>query len=143
MSVEANITLVQKLGQSMAEGDWETFFSCYADDVVWSVGGGPEESLIPFFGTYRGIDEIRQCVQVAADQPLQPTDYVVTDVYGSEDRVFAVGHSSYRMEPTGHEFTTPHIIAFRLRDGKIVEQQRLMDTAKFHIAYAEYLAGEH
>jgi uncharacterized protein len=60
--------------------------------------------------------------------------YTVSEFIAKDDRVVAVGQTSWRNKRTGKTFDTPKIDLWRMRDGKAVEFAEYYDTAKIFAA---------
>jgi hypothetical protein len=57
MNEQENTRLVQRAYQSIQAGDFQVLLDSFAEDVQWQL---PEMENVPFAGTWRGREGIRQ-----------------------------------------------------------------------------------
>lgn len=96
-------------------GDFQTFFSLYADDAVYRVAGN---NLVS--GVHRGRDEIQRFFQRLGEVTEGTMNVEVLDVLGSDDRAVMI----FRVTATrqGKSLDDTGTMAFRLNEeGKFVE----------------------
>ena len=121
MSISQNVETCKKGYAAFAAGDVETVMSLYDDDVEWVVPGNSTVS-----GTYRGKAEVTELFAKVAEQPFTttPSRFLADgDVVVILTQVTAGGESA------------PQADVATFRDGKIVKEQNLGDTAMFERVY--------
>ena len=108
-----HIDLLRKSDEAMAAEDLETFFGCYADDVVIHVGG--HSSLA---GTYKGKDQMQslfgQFMQHAGTFTFESHGYLADDEHG-----VVLQRSHY--EKDGNRLDSDEVFVCHFRDGRISE----------------------
>ena len=121
MSTSQNVETCKKGYAAFAAGDVETVLSYYDDDVEWVVPGNSTVS-----GTYRGKAALTELFAKLAEQSVTttPSRFLADgDVVVILTQVTAGGESA------------PQADVATFRDGKIVKEQNLGDTAMLERVY--------
>ncbi len=124
MSVEANKQILLKMYKASAEGDFETYLSCLADDVAYTITGEHK-----FGRTFHGKqDMIDNLFAPLADVFDGVVVMHIGNMIGEGDFVAFEGRGEARTK-SGMPYNNTYCIVARFRDGKISELREYMDTA--------------
>jgi len=121
MSTSQNIETAKKGYAAFAAGDLETAMSDLDDNVEWVVLGNSTVS-----GTYRGKAEVTELFAKVAEQSFTTTP----SRFLADDDVVVV-----LTQVTAGGESAPQADVATFRDGKIVKEQNLGDTAMFERVY--------
>ena len=127
MSVSANRQLVERWYQALADGDFETIFAMYADDVVYNmVGNTPVSGRI--YGKEaccNGMIGQKLLEKLVPEQMQFAREWTIVAAEG--DRVVGLMKGG---GPTrdGHNYEQTYCEIFTIRNGKIVEMHNFFDT---------------
>ena len=121
MSTSQNIETAKKGYAAFAAGDLETAMSDLDDNVEWVVLGNSTVS-----GTYRGKAEVTELFAKVAEQSFTTTP----SRFLADDDVVVV-----LTQVTAGGESAPQADVVTFRDGKIVKEQNLGDTAMFERVY--------
>jgi ketosteroid isomerase-like protein len=83
---------------------------------------------LEFTSRRRGRDEITSYLR-GLSETFEMIHYTVNFYVAEDDRVVAVGSTSWRNRQTGQAFETPKADIVRFKDGKITEFFEIYDTA--------------
>ncbi|TQC48650.1 hypothetical protein EEB14_13925 [Rhodococcus sp. WS4] len=112
MSVtETNRRIVTEMYEAGQRGELETFFGHVADDVVLT-----EPAYLPYGGTYRGAEAVREVFGVIAGY-LDMNSLTIDRLVADEDHVFAILDSN--QIATGERIMLTELSI--LREGKVAE----------------------
>ncbi|MFD6063245.1 nuclear transport factor 2 family protein [Rhodococcus wratislaviensis] len=112
MSVtETNRRIVTEMYEAGQRGELETFFGHVADDVVLT-----EPAYLPYGGTYRGAEAVREVFGVIAGY-LDMNSLTIDRLVADEDHVFAILSSN--QIATGERIMLTELSI--LREGKVAE----------------------
>ena len=130
---ERNLASAKEMIKYVTAGDYEAVAKSHTPDCVWRIGYGAAADIIPFFGEFHGHEGIFQCVGAVPTSHFEPTGWEIDRMFASGDRVFMFGTASYRMKPTGEEFTTLQAYESVINeDGLATEMTRMVDTAVYY-----------
>ena len=121
MSTSQNIETAKKGYAAFAAGDLETTMSDLDDNVEWVVLGNSTVS-----GTYRGKAEVTELFAKVAEQSFTTTP----SRFLADDDVVVV-----LTQVTAGGESAPQADVVTFRDGKIVKEQNLGDTAMLERVY--------
>ena len=109
---ETNKAIVQRINDSLLDGDFEPFLAACADDVRWTIVGEPP---------LNSKDAIRKFIaSMSKDHPEGP-QFTVDDVFGEGD--FVAAHGPMKMkDKDGKLGSYRYCDIYRFRGGKIIEQ---------------------
>jgi ketosteroid isomerase-like protein len=128
----SNIELVQSLYAAFKRGDIGAIIGALAPDVSWHTHGRPED--YPTLGPRKGPQAVQQFfATVAAEQTA--VDFSPREIFGSGDRVCALGHYDWIVRKTGRKAGSDWVHVFTVRNGKITTFDEFTDTAQFAAAY--------
>ena len=128
----ANIAFVQSLYAAFGRGDIATIVTGLAADVDWEVTGRRQD--YPMFGSWKGPAGVQKFFQGVAEHE-EATDFSPRDFFAAEDRVFVLGHYSWKIRKTGRAVASDWVHIFTIRNGKVVKFKEFNDTAQFAEAY--------
>jgi uncharacterized protein len=130
MSRQESKQVVKDLYAAFGRGDITSVLELIAEDVVWRLPG----TVPDYSGTYEGqtsvvnfFEELNSTVEIEGFEPL--------DFVAEGDRVLVTGWSRGRVKSTGRMFDNHWVMAFNVRDGKIIKFEEYADT--------QVLAGAH
>lgn len=123
MSGQESEQVVKDLYAAFGRGDIVTVLTLIADDVVWRLPG----TVPDYSGTYEGqtsvanlFEKLKSTVEI---EGFEPRDFVADG-----DRVLVTGWSRGRVKSTGRMFDNHWVMAFSVRDGKIIKFEEYADT---------------
>lgn len=111
----ANVKVIQKYFDSLAQGDLETLGSLFADDVIWHQPGqgqlsGTYEGKQALFGLFGKFMEISQgSFRITGVESLMENGNLVTAVL------------SFAAQKPGHQIAMSGVDLMRIENGKIKE----------------------
>ena len=117
--------VVARAYAALDSDDLEAFLAFFAEDAIVRY---PAAGLLPYGGTWRGVDKIRRFLDVH-DETEEIVVLQVRTVEAAGSRVFARGRFVGRSKRTDHEWRTDFIHAFGVADGLIVGWDAFFDTA--------------
>jgi len=127
----ANITLVQSLYAAFGRGDVATIVAAMTPDVDWILTGRREDH--PLFGARKGVAKVEEFFKTLAE--LQESiAFTPKEFYGSDDRVFALGHYIWKIRKNGRQADSDWCHVFTVKGGKVTKFQEFTDTAQFAAA---------
>jgi uncharacterized protein len=128
----ANVAFVQSLYAAFKRGDIATIVKGLAADVDWEVNGRRKD--YPLLGIWKGPAEVQKFFQGVAEHE-EATAFLPRDFFAAEDRVFVLGHYSWKIRKTGRAVASDWVHVFTIRNGKVVKFKEFNDTAQFAEAY--------
>ena len=104
----------------------------FADDCTVEIAGAPE---VPYAGTYRTRAELagffQQLGETVTISLFEPREY-----FADGDRVVTLGRYAGKVNRTDAAFEADWVMAWTLRDGKIVGMQEIADPAALRKGFA-------
>jgi ketosteroid isomerase-like protein len=128
----SNVEIVRGIYESFARGDLPGVLATFADDADVEFIG---PSAIPFAGRYRGARGMGEAVGKFLET-CDVLDFGPDEFHPDGDFVAVLGREHCRCKATGHEWRTPLVETFVVRDGKVRQFRCLFDTALVAKAYA-------
>ena len=123
MSRQESKRVVKDLYAAFGRGDITTVLALIAEDVVWRLPG----TVPDYSGTYEGqtraanfFEKLKSTVEI---EGFEPRDFVAEG-----DRVLVTGWSRGRVKSTGRMFDNRWVMAFSVRDGKIIKFEEYADS---------------
>jgi ketosteroid isomerase-like protein len=130
MSRQESKQVVKDLYAAFGRGDITSVLALIAEDVVWRLPG----TVPDYSGTYEGqtsvvnfFEKLSSTVEI---EGFEPRDYVA-----ESDRVLVAGWSRGRVKSTGRMFDNRWVMAFSVRDGKIIKFEEYADTQALAAAH--------
>jgi steroid delta-isomerase-like uncharacterized protein len=130
MSVDDNIEVVRKLGETLTQRDWAAFETLFAEDCEWKD--------VPSGRTIRGVEELVEACRaftigfpdfsVESERLIGQGDLVAIEwsARGTHDGPLASPDGGL-VEPTGRSFARTGVAIVEVRDGKIVSYRDYFD----------------
>jgi ketosteroid isomerase-like protein len=104
----------------------------FADEFNFNVAGAPE---VPYAGTYRNRAELASFFQQLGENVtisfFEPREYFVNG-----DRVVTLGYYEGKVNRNDVPFAADWVMAWTVRDGKIVGMQEISDPAQLRKGFA-------
>ena len=129
-----NVQIVKKIYESFAAGDMEASMRDMDDHIVWKHPG--VNTSIPFAGTFKGHEGVRQFFSIAM-KTLEVLDQRVNDFVASGDKVVALGYEHMRVIKTGKDYESNWAHVYTFKDGKVIKFEEFIDTAELAAAFDE------
>jgi len=121
----SNIDVVRSTFDRAAEGDMEGGLAAYAQDVEWH-----EPEGAPFGGVYHGVQELVDRLITPLMEEVPDFATTAEQFIADGDTVVVVARMGGTVKATGATFSTPLVVVYEVRDGKITRVQTFSDTAK-------------
>jgi ketosteroid isomerase-like protein len=128
----ANIAFVQSLYAAFSKGDIATIIAGLAADVDWGVNGRRKD--YPLLGSWKGSADVQKFFQGVAEHE-EATEFSPREFFAAEDRVFVLGHYSWKIRKTGRAVASDWVHIFTIRNGRVAKFREFNDTAQFAEAY--------
>ncbi len=128
MSTKENLELVKRGYELFAKGDIPGLLEMQADDVVWEIGTGAGEGIVPHLGTYRGRDGVGKFFQIYGGA-VEVQEFEAREFLADGDKVVVLGHAKEKAKPTGKTYEFDWTMVFTVRDGKTTAMRSFSDTA--------------
>jgi uncharacterized protein len=124
MGTEENAELVRRGYEAFSAGDMETLRGIFGEDAVWHVPGNS-----PLSGRKEGRDAILAYFEELGTRSGGQLKVTLQDVVAGENHTVGLQHN--QAENNGRSLDVDGAIAFRIRDGKIIEGREFYaDTAQ-------------
>lgn len=124
---------VQGFYGALGEGNVETAFSFFSEDVEWRLVGS---SNIPYFGTYHGIAGVQEFFSRHDEhehiENLQPLEFLE-----GKNSVTVLGTETCRAKATNKTFDAEWAHIISVHEGKITRFLEYIDTAPMEAAYKQ------
>jgi ketosteroid isomerase-like protein len=128
----ANITFVQGLYAAFGRGDIATIINGLTSDVDWDVNGRRKD--YPLLGNWKGKGAVEEFFRGVVEHE-EASEFSPREFFAAEDRVFVLGHYSWKIRKTGRTAASDWVHVFTIRDGKVARFREFNDTAVFAEAY--------
>lgn len=129
----SNVQIVQGGYNDFLTGNVDGVLNRFADDFTFTTPGAPE---IPYAGTKRTREELAAFFSDLAGHvtfsAFEPREYVEQG-----DRVVALGRYAGKVNRSEHPFDTEWAMAWRIRDGKVVEFVEYTDVSDIRKGFVE------
>jgi ketosteroid isomerase-like protein len=121
-----NVQIVQDGYTDFLTGNVEGVLNRFADDFTFTVPGAPD---IPYAGTKRTREELalffRDLGEKVTFSTFEPREFVAAG-----DQVVALGRYAGKVNESNHPFDNGWAMAWRIRDGKVVEFTEYSDVSE-------------
>lgn len=135
MSATETRRVAEKWFEALPKGDVETIISCLDPDVEWinyRVWPGLKK-LMPWIGTYRGIDQVLATFKIFLDLVEVEKEEVVRLIVDGEEAAGVI-HEISLVKETGMRFEIEFIQWLTVRNGKIVRWKSYTDCTPILVA---------
>ena len=130
MGVQENLEIVKAGYAAFGRGDLPGLLALLSEDVEWIIPG----EGTPLAGNYRGHSGVAKFFQTLASTTdildFQPREFVADG-----DRVLVIGFESSKVKATGRPVETNWVMAFTVRNGKVVAFREYGDTQAWANAF--------
>lgn len=127
-----NIDIVRAGYGDFLSGNIPGVIERFADEFDFTVAGAPE---VPYARTYRNPADLmtffQQLNETITMSVFEPREY-----FANGDRVLALGHYEGKVNRNDAPFAADWVMAWTLRDGKIVSMQEISDPAQLRRGFA-------
>jgi hypothetical protein len=122
---ETSIAVAREFHGAVVRGDIPAVFDLLDPQIEWRA---PES--LPWGGTFRGHDGVRELFAIFFDQPPEyGLRREVLEHVGSGERVFVLVRLFGRRQGGEGEFEVPEVHVLTIRNGKVVDLESTYDTA--------------
>ena len=125
MDEPENARLVQRAYERMASGDLDSLDNLFDAEIEWRL---PAMGHVPFAGTWRGIQGVRQFFQKLSETQdvveFRPDEFIAQG-----DKVVVLGHFVMRVKSTGRESASDWAHVWTVTGGRITHFREYVDTA--------------
>ena len=128
----ANISFVQSLYGAFGRGEIGLVVAGMAPDVDWQVTGRKED--YPCFGAWKGQKGVGEFFRLVGENE-DAIEFTPRDFYTAGEKVFVLGHYTWKIRKTGKHVITDWLHVFTLKGGKVSAFREFTDTAQFAQAY--------
>ena len=121
----ANLALARRLYEAFGRGDVDGLLAVLDPQIEWELVGPAE---IPYFGSYRGTEEVRRFLELLGGL-CQVEEFEVRTLIGTERGALAEGRERGRFtgRPVAYEMRWCHVI--EINGGRIKRFTDHLDTA--------------
>jgi ketosteroid isomerase-like protein len=119
-----NVNLVVGMYEGLGKGDLDGFFAGLDENVEFT-----EPSSLPYGGTYRGHDGMRDLFAVSGSH-WENLRFEVLEAHGDGDTVFFEARTRGRSIATGAELDERSYYLVKVKDGKVAMIDLKVDTAR-------------
>ena len=127
-----NADLVRRAHSTFKSGDPEAWREFFAEDIVWTVTGeGPAS------GVTHGFPSVMKNFMDIMEWTAGTYDAVPVDYLGTDHFAFAMARAT-ATRPDGRVLDVPEYVAFKVRDGMLVEAMHVaLDEDAWDAFFAE------
>ena len=125
MNEQTNVDIVKQIYAAYGKGDIPGILSLMAEEVVHHE---PPAGAAPYRGTYEGHDGVRAFFQ-AAFETITVEQFEVREFVAKANTVIELGRYCFRGRATLLSYETDGVMAWRLKDGKVVGWTTYKDSA--------------
>lgn len=126
-----NLQIIQQMYRNFGEKNMEAVLSCFDKDVVWV---RPGESVIPFSGTFKGMEGLAKMFTIVA-QTVKINSLVPKKMLANDDTVVVIGSDNADVIATGKSYTSEWVYVYTLKDKKITHVHVYIDTMELAKAF--------
>lgn len=108
--------VVQAMFTAFGAGDVDAVLALLDPEVTWFVPG--DRALVPWTGTWRGREEMREFFAVIA-RSAQPRAFEIHRLLTQDEHVVALGRFAYYYPTSGRSYDDEFAMHFTVRDGLI------------------------
>jgi ketosteroid isomerase-like protein len=123
MGAQENVQIVKDGYAALGRGDIQGLLATFAEDIELVT---PGEGL-PVAVTYRGHAAVADCFQRVSEM-VEFSSFEPREFVAEGDRVLVVGFDSGRVKATNRTFEEHWVMAFTVRNGKVMNARKYTDT---------------
>lgn len=128
-----NQQIIEQMYHDFATGNIPAVLSVFSKDVIWTRPGAP---LIPFSGTFTGINEVMKMLEIQ-NKTLKLKTFVPGKICTNDDTVMVLGHDEAEAIETRKSYAEDWMQVFTFQNGKIIHVQVFMDTKVIADAFSK------
>ena len=125
---QTQIDAVRGIYAAYGRGDINSLINALAPDVFWRLNGRRTDH--PIFGDWKGREGVRDFFRGVAELQ-EPVEFVQREYHAAGDKVFVLGHYSWKIRKTGKTVSTAFIHIFTMAGGKVQHFEEFTDTAQY------------
>ncbi len=129
---ESNVAGTQKLFEAFGAQNVPAILEQVNDDIVIEFYG-PE--VIPYAGTYRGIEEARRFFTTVLSS-VDIHEFAPEEFLADRDKVVVTGHLHLTARATGRDIVSDFVHVITMRDGKWSRFRDFMNTTEAFLAFS-------
>ena len=130
MSRQESKQVVKDLYAAFGRGDRATVLALLAEDVIWQL----PDTVPNYSGTYKGHSSVADFFQ-KLNGSVEIESFEPREFMAEGHRVLVTGWSRGRVRSTGRMFDNRWVMAFIVRDGKIIKFEEYADTQALATAH--------
>ena len=120
-----NVELVQQIYTAFAQGDFETVFRNFSDDIVWESQYIPSISI---HGTYHGKNRVVDFFETLGST-LIVQDYASQKFFAQTDIVVVIGYEYVTVKATNKSYKNEWVQVWTIQDQKVAKWRSFNDVA--------------
>ncbi len=128
----SNVAGTQKLFEAFGAQNVPAILEHVNDDIVIEFYG-PE--VIPYAGTYRGIEEARRFFTTVLSS-VDIHEFAPEEFLADRDKVVVTGHLHLTARATGRDIVSDFVHVITMRDGKWSRFRDFMNTTEAFLAFS-------
>ena len=133
MSEQSNLEIIKQVYRDFGDAKIHEVIKYFDPEVVVFRPGAP---VIPFSGTFKGIEGLSEMFQLTS-QHILLTSFLPEKFCNNEDMVVVMGTDAAEVLTTGKTYTSEWVQAFSFRNKKIFRIQVYWDTAPIIKAFTK------
>ncbi len=138
--LEKNIQIIKDMHAAFNKGDLPAVLGYLADDIDWQAPvTGTRVKEISWSKPRRGRKEVESFFKELTEK-VKPGELEILTITGQDDRIIVEGKTRGTVIATGCAYKNDWIMAFTLRDAKVVRFRQYYDSAD--VAAAFHAKGE-
>ena len=119
-----NLQIVKEVYRLFGERNMPALLTHFHKDIEFVRPGNVD---IPFAGTFKGIDGLRQMFTIIS-QSIRLKNFTPEKFFTNDDMVVVLGSDTAEVIATGKSYTSTWVQSFTLKDRKIIHVQAYFDT---------------
>ena len=120
-----NIKLVQQSYTAFSQGDFETVFRNFSDNIIWESQYVPSISI---HGIYHGKDRVVDFFKILGDT-LIVQDYTPQKFLAENDIVVVIGYENVTVKLTNKSYRNDWVQIWTIQDQKVAKLQSFNNVA--------------
>ena len=132
MSENVNTQFVQRAYRNVETGDIASLLDQLAEDVLWEL---PEMANVPFAGTWRGRQQVRQFFDILAEAQ-DVVEFQPEDFFEKGNIVVVLGHFTMQVKATGNASRSAWVHVWTIDGNSVTRVREYVDTLAVSRAYS-------